>query len=125
MSGPASDVFITAALLTGLVLVIIQIGRLLRARMLHKTIRDAISRDNAAVPELLAGIGEGQAPAGLNDDRTAMVLIALGLALLAFSALQGSEDALRQMGGASVFPIFVGIALLIRRQLARKRGGEG
>jgi hypothetical protein len=124
MTGPASDVFITAALITGVVLVIIQLGRLLRARMLHKTIRDAISRDNVAVSELLAGIGEGQAPAGLNDDRTAMVLIALGLALLAFSALQGSEDALRQMGGASIFPIFVGIALLIRRYLARKRGGE-
>lgn len=124
MSGPASDVFITIALITGAVLILVQLGRLLRARMLHKTIRDAISRDNAAVPELLAGIGEGQSPAGLNDDRTALVLIALGLALLAFAALQGSEDALRQIGGASVFPIFVGIALLIRQRLARRRGGE-
>ena len=123
MTGPASDVFITIALITGAVLILVQLGRLLRARMLHKTIRDAISRDNAAVPELLAGIGEGQSPAGLNDDRTGIVLIALGLALLAFAALQGSEDALRQMGGASVFPIFVGIALLIRRYLAQKRGG--
>ena len=124
MSGPASDVFITVALITGAVLVLVQLGRLLRARMLHKTIRDAISRDNAAVPELLAGIGEEQSPGGVNDDRTAMVLIALGLALLAFSALQGSADALRQIGGASVFPIFVGIALLIRRHLAGKRGGD-
>ena len=123
MSGPASDVFITVALITGVVLVLIQLGRLLRARMLHKTIRDAISRDNSAVPELLAGIGEGATPGSLNDDRTATVLIALGLALLAFSALQNSADALRQMGGASVFPIFVGIALLIRRHLAQKRGG--
>jgi hypothetical protein len=124
MNGPSSDVFITAALVTGVVLVIVQLGRLLRAHMLHRTIRDAISRDNAAVPELLAGIGEGQSPAGANDDRTAMVLIALGLALLLFSALQGSEDALRTMGGASIFPIFVGIALLIRQYLVRKRGGQ-
>jgi hypothetical protein len=29
------------------------------------------------------------------------------------------------MGGASVFPIFVGIALLLRQYLARKRGGQG
>ena len=123
MSGPASDVFITIALITGVVLVLLQLGRLLRARMLHKTIRDAISRDNAAVGELLAGIGDGQSPSGGNDDRTAFVLIALGLALLAFAALQNSADALREMGGASVFPIFVGIALLIRRHLTQKRGG--
>jgi hypothetical protein len=118
-------ILIFAVLTTGAVLIIIQIGRLWRAGMLHKTIREAISRDNPAVTELVAGVEEEQRPAGANDDRTALVLIALGLALLLFSALQGSEDALRQMGGASAFPIFVGIALLIRQYLARKRGGQG
>ena len=118
-------ILIFAVLTTGAVLIIIQIGRLWRAGMLHKTIREAISRDNPAVTELVAGVEEEQKPAGANDDRTALVLIALGLALLLFSALQGSEDALRQMGGASVFPIFVGIALLIRQYLVRKRGGQG
>ena len=118
-------ILIFAVLTTGAVLIIIQIGRLWRAGMLHKTIREAISRDNPAVTELVAGVEEEQTPAGANDDRTALVLIALGLALLLFSALQGSEDALRQMGGASVFPIFVGIALLIRQYLVRKRGGQG
>ncbi len=117
-------VLIFAALTTGAVLIIIQLGRLWRAGMLHKTIREAISRDSPAAAELVAGVGEEQKPVGANDDRTALVLIALGLALLLFSALQGSEDTLRQMGGASVFPIFVGIALLIRHYLARKRGGQ-
>jgi hypothetical protein len=116
-------VLIVVALTTGAVLIVIQLGRLWRARMLHKTIREAISRDSAAVAELVAGVEEEQKPAGGNDDRTALVLIALGLALLLFSALQGSEDSLRAMGGASVFPIFVGIALLIRQYLVRKRGG--
>ena len=118
-------ILIFAVLTTGAVLIIIQIGRLWRAGMLHKTIREAISRDNPAVTELVAGVEEEQKPAGANDDRTALVLIALGLALLVFSVLQGSEDALRQMGGASVFPMFVGIALLIRQYLVRKRGGQG
>lgn len=118
-------ILIFAVLTTGAVLIIIQIGRLWRAGMLHKTIREAISRDSPAVSELVAGVEEEQKPAGANDDRTALVLIALGLALLLFSALQNSEDGLRQMGGASVFPIFVGIALLIRQYLVRKRGGQG
>lgn len=117
-------VLIFAVLTTGAVLIIIQLGRLWRAGMLHKTIREAISRDNPTAAELIAGVGEEQTPAGANDDRTALVLIALGLALLLFSALQGSQDALRQMGGASAFPIFVGIALLIRQYLLRKRGGQ-
>ena len=118
-------ILIFAVLTTGAVLIILQIGRLWRAGMLHKTIREAISRDNPAVTELVAGVEEEQKPAGASDDRTALVLIALGLALLLFSALQGSEDALRQMGGAAAFPIFVGIALLIRQYLVRKRGGQG
>lgn len=118
-------VLVIAAIVTGAVLVSIQLGRLWRAGMLHKTIREAISRDSAVASELLAGVDEQQKPAGSNDDRTAMVLIALGLALLLFAALQNSQDALRQMGGASVFPIFVGIALLLRHHLVRKRGGQG
>lgn len=117
-------VLVIAAITTGAVLVSIQLGRLWRAAMLHRTIREAISRDSNAVGELLAGVDEPQKPAGGNDDRTALVLIALGLALLLFAALQNSQDMLRQMGGASVFPIFVGIALLIRQHLVRKRGGQ-
>ena len=84
-------ILIFAVLTTGAVLIIIQIGRLWRAGMLHKTIREAISRDNPAVPELVAGIEEEQKPAGANDDRTAMVLIALGLALLALLGAPGQR----------------------------------
>jgi hypothetical protein len=122
--GDIDVVLVFAVLTTGAVLITIQLGRLWRAAMLHKSIREAISRDNSAVSELIAGIEEERKPTGGNDDRTALVLIALGLGLLLFSALQDSEEALRQMGGASVFPILVGIALLIRQYLVRKRGGQ-
>ena len=53
-------VLVFAVLTTGAVLIIIQLGRLWRAGMLHKTIREAISRDNPAVRELLAGVEEEQ-----------------------------------------------------------------
>lgn len=116
-------VLVICAVTVGAVLIVIQLGRLWRTGMLHKTIREAISRDSPAVSEMLAGVDEQQKPAGANDDRTALVLIGLGLALLLFAALQNSEDMLRQVGGASVFPIFVGAALLLRQYLVRKRDG--
>lgn len=115
------DVLIFAVLTTGLVLGLTQVARLWRAAMQHRTIREAISRDNAAVPALLAGIELEQKPSGANDDRTAMVLIALGAALLMFGVIQGDPDDLRNMGGAALFPTFVGVALLIRHYFAKKR----
>lgn len=116
------DALIFAILTTGAVLIVIQLGRLFRTAMQHKTIREAISRDNQSVPNLLASIDQDQQQStGTNDDRTAMVLIALGIALFLFGLLQQDIQQLRQIGGAALFPIFVGAALLLRFYLARKR----
>lgn len=114
------DVLIFATLTTGAVLIATHVGRLIRAHIQHRTIREALSRDSAAVPSLLAGIEEQQ-PGGQNDDRTAFVLLALALALFLFGLIQGDPDDLRNMGGAALFPGLVGIALLIRHYLANKR----
>jgi hypothetical protein len=114
------DVLIFATLTTGAVLIAIQIGRLIRAAIQHRTIREALTRDSAAVPALLAGIEEPK-PGGSTDDRTAFVLIALGLALFLFSLIQGDAEDIRNLGGAALFPALVGVALLIRYHLARKR----
>jgi len=118
------DVLIFAVLTTGIVLGLTQIARLWRAGMQHKTIREAISRDSSAVPALLAGVELEQRPSGANDDRTAFVLIALGLALFLFALIQGDPDDLRNMGGAALFPTLVGLALLFRHYLAKKRDGQ-
>ena len=48
------DAIIFAILTTGAVLTVTQLARLLRAWMHHRTLREAISRDNASVPALLA-----------------------------------------------------------------------
>ena len=114
------DVLIFASLTTGAVLIAIQLGRLLRAWMQHKTIREALSRDSSEVPALLAGIEQSQ-PSGSSDDRTAFVLIALALALFLFGVIQGDPDDIRTMGGAALFPGLVGAALLARHYLVRRR----
>jgi hypothetical protein len=118
------DVLVFAVLTTGAVLIVSHLGRLYRTSVQHRTIREAISRDNASVPALLAGIEEPQ-PGTANDDRTGIVLIALALALFGFGLLQGDPDDLRNMGGAALFPGFVGIALLLRYWFARRRDKQG
>ena len=117
------DVLVFAVLTTGAVLIATQVGRLWRASMQHRTIREALSRDSASVPALLAGIEEPR-PGGGNDDRTAFVLIALALALFLFGLIQGDPDDLRNMGGAALFPGLVGVALMIRHKLARRSGAD-
>ena len=118
------DVLIFAVLTTGCVLVASHVGRLVRTSVQHKTIREAISRDSSAVTSLLAGIEEPQ-PGTANDDRTGFVLVALALALFCFGLIQGDADDIRNMSGAALFPLFVGIALLLRFWLASKREKQG
>lgn len=117
------DVLIFATLTTGAVLIASHVGRLIRARIQHRTIREALSRDSSAVPALLAGIEEHQS-GGQNDDRMAFILLALALALFLFGLIQGDPDDLRNMGGAALFPGLVGAALLIRHYLTAKRHSD-
>ena len=114
----SDDVLIFAVIATATVLVMTQMVRLWRASMLHRTIRDAISRDNPSLPALIDGIDDGQ-PARFNDDRTGLVLFALALALLLFGLIQGDADDIRTLGGAALFPGLVGAALLVRHYVLR------
>ena len=116
------DVLIFAVLTTGAVLIVNQLARLLRTSMLHRTIRDAINRDNPAVSDLLNGIEEKPAPA--SDDRTGLVLLALGAAVFLFGVLQGRPSDIRDFGGIALFPTLVG-AVLVGRFWFLKRYGAG
>lgn len=110
-------VLIYAIVTTGSVLIVAHLTRMSRIGMLHRTVREAISRDSSAVPALLealeAAVGEGPG----HDDRTGTVLIALGLALMLF----GMVNADNTVGGAGLFPALVGAALLIRHHLIKRR----
>lgn len=125
MDGPTTDAIIFAILTTGAVLIAIQLSRLMRASMQHKTIREAISRDNASVDALLASLGEEkERPSGTNDDRNGGILVAIGIAMFLYSVIDGSENSIRELGGAAVFPLLIGGALLLRYYLARRRDGR-
>ena len=128
MGGPMVDAVIFAILTTGAVLIAIQLARLLRAAMQHRTIREAISRDSESVTALLATLDQDQQvqkPSGASDERSGFVLIALGAAVFLYSAVQSDTELLRTVGGAAVFPILVGAALLLRFYIARRRDRQG
>jgi len=111
--------FIMVALVTAFVAG--QIFRTLRTYAAQKTLREAISRGVTVTPEMLVE-AEKTAEPGANDLRSGMVLIALALAIAGFGLIQGSTDAVKNTAGIALFPMFVGIALLLRLRLRPTKG---
>ena len=108
--------FITFGLVTAFVAG--QIFRTLRTYSAQKTLREAITRGVTITPEMLVE-AEKTAEPGANDLRNGMVLIALALAIAGFGLIQGSTDAIKGTAGIALFPLFVGIALLLRLKIRR------
>ena len=106
------------------------LARLLHAWMLHRSIRRALDAKSDAVSPLIDKLTKpyehlgGQSPATPGDDRNALVLLAIGLAMAGFGLIQGHDQLIRTSAGAALFPVFVGIALLVRRRLARAAAAE-
>ena len=109
------------------------LARLLHAWMLHRSIRRALEAKSDAVSPLIDKLNKpyehlgwqgGKETTNGGDDRNALVLLAIGLAMAGFGLIQGHEQLIRTSAGAALFPIFVGIALLVRRRLARAAAAE-
>lgn len=126
---PTTEMVAMIAAFASMLLGFLAIVRFLRAWLLHRTLRKAIDRDSAAAPALIERIGaleDGRNQLG-NDDRNGMVLIALGLALVGFAmiGLGNRPDEMRVVASAALFPLFVGIALLVRRQMLKRELAAG
>ena len=96
--------------------------RLIQAWMLHRSLREAIKKDSAHAGMLVDRIGRGdlnRIEAG-TDDRTGLVLVAIGIAVAGFSLIANQQDWLRLGLGAALFPTLVGAALLLRHYLVRR-----
>ena len=108
------------------------LARLLHAWMLHRSIRRALDAKSDAVSPLIDKLNkpyehispQGAVEPSIGDDRNALVLLAIGLAMAGFGLIQGHEQLIRISAGAALFPAFVGIALLVRRRLARAAAAE-
>jgi hypothetical protein len=116
------DIIVTIGLAAVALFFIAQISRVLRNRALHATLRKSVESGQPLTPELVENLDRAPEP-GSGDQRIGFVLIALGLALVAAGAIAGSND-LRDMAAVSMFPLFVGAALLLRLKMATKRQVE-
>ena len=115
------DIIVTIALATAFIVFMTQIGRIIRSNSMHRTIREALSRDSNLTPELLDRIEQDKSQ-GFGDTRIGLVLVALAAALFAYGLIQGDADDIRNLASIAVFPLFVGAALLGRIWYLARRG---
>ncbi|WP_077145950.1 hypothetical protein [Sphingopyxis sp. KK2] len=111
------------------------LSRLLHAWMMHRSIRRALDAKSESVNPLIEKLNKpyehlgtwkfgGTGTGTSNEDRNGLVLLAIGLAMAGFGLIQGEEQMIREAAGAALFPAFVGIALLVRRRMARAAAAE-
>ena len=116
-----ADIVITISLVTAFVMFVNQIGRIIRSNSMHRTVREALTRDSNLTPDLLDKI-EQEKNGGFGDTRLGLVLVALAAALLAYGLIQGDADDIRNLASIAMFPLFVGAALLGRIWYLARRG---
>ncbi|HVM37313.1 MAG TPA: DUF6249 domain-containing protein [Sphingomicrobium sp.] len=118
----AVDIIVAIGLAAVALFFIAQLSRVMRNRAFHATLRKSIESGQPLTPELVEKLDRTPEPRAA-DQRIGFVLVALGLALVAAAAINGSDD-LRDLVALAMFPLFVGAALLLRLRLANTRQVE-
>lgn len=113
------DIIVAIGLAAVALFLIAQVSRVVRNRALHATLRKSVESGQPLTPELVENLDRAPEP-GSADQRIGFVLIALGLALIAAAVINGGSD-LRDLVALSMFPLFVGGALLLRLKLTRRQ----
>jgi hypothetical protein len=100
------------AVVSALALSFIQVLRLIGTAILHQTVRKAVDRDPASAESLLHQLGRPREQTG--DDRLSIILIAIGIAMIAASVVNGDPSWMHYGIAAALFPLLVGTALWLR-----------
>lgn len=125
---PVTEMIIGMSVGLFFLLAFIFLVRMIQAWMLHRTLREAISKDSAHAGQIVDKIGRSELSVRIDsgtDDRTGLVLVALGFAMAGFSLIVGEAEWLRYGLGAALFPALVGAALLIRHRLQSRSAEPG
>lgn len=115
------DIIITIAIATVFVTFFMQVGRIMRVYAMHKTVREAMSRNSDLTPDLLDRI-ERDKGTSFGDGRIGIVLVAIAAAIIVFGLIEGDANGIRETLEIAIFPLFVGAALLGRLWYLRRRG---
>lgn len=124
---PVTEMVVTVAVVSGVTLLIITLMRLIGTTITHRTIRKAVD----ANPDLAEGLLERLATRreGFGDDRLAIILIAIGIAMAAAPLIAIDDRGIIRVAiAASIFPLLVGGALWLRfrasERAKQRAGGE-
>ena len=117
---PVTEMIVMVAVIAAAVLTAVHLLRLAAVALLHRTIRQVIDRDPTIAEGLMAQIVRPETEQG--DDRTAILLIAVGIAMVIASLIVGDPGWMHYAIAGAVFPLLVGTALWIRQiAIARRR----
>jgi hypothetical protein len=121
---PATEMIVSVALVSAIAVGFIHVLRLIQTAMLHRTVRKVIESDPAGAEAILARLGEPAAPS--SDDRLAVILVAVGLAIIGASVIGDDTGTWANYGiGGGLFPLLIGGALLLRQSVIRRAGQRG
>ena len=116
---PFTEMVVIVAAFSALCLGGIHLFRLVATAILHRTIRKAIDKDPQAAEPLLAQLTAAP-DSGTDDDRTATLLIAFGIAMVAASLIIGDPSWLHYGIAGAIFPLLIGTALWLRHYMIKR-----
>ena len=115
---PFTEMVVTVAAFSAMCLAAIHLLRLVATGILHQTIRKAIDKDAQAAEPLLAQLSAPES--GTDDDRTAILLIAFGIAMAAASLIIGDPNWVHYGIAGAIFPLVIGTALWLRHYMVNR-----
>ena len=121
---PVTEMIVIIASFSALLIGAIHVVRLIGLYIVHRTVRRAIDREPASAQPLLDKLtaADTEKP---GDDRTGVLLVAFGAAMVAATVIAGDQSWMRYGIGGAMFPLIVGAALWARAyyvERARLRG---
>lgn len=117
---PALMLSIVTLFVLGVAVTAMNLGRIIQGWMIHRSLRAAMATDRKLAEDLAAKldiVGQRAEPRG--DDRTGVVLVAIGLATAGYGSIL-NDASTRTILGVALFPSFVGAALLLRHALHKR-----
>ena len=115
---PFTEMVVIVSLFAAVCLGAIHLMRLVSTGILHRTVRKAIDKDPQAAEPLLAQLSTPES--GTDDDRTATLLIAFGIAMVAGSLIIGDPSWVHYGIAGAIFPLVIGTALWLRHYMINR-----
>jgi Na+/proline symporter len=115
---PVTEMIVMVAVFAAVALSFVHLLRFAGVIILHRTLRKAVDANPEAVAPLLQRLSTKDDKA--DDDRSSVVLIAFGIAMVAASVVIGDPAWIHYGVAAALFPLIVGTALWARAVVLRR-----